>query len=74
MALNAYPRRPDSKVCAYAESPVGDPGGRAAASDAGRLTYGDRDLWHSPRDIPIRYDPLAGQACHKEICVRVRKA
>lgn len=22
----------------------------------------------------IRYDPLAGQACHKEICVRVRKA
>ena len=22
----------------------------------------------------IRYDPLSGQACHKEICVRVRKA
>jgi len=22
----------------------------------------------------IRYDPLAGQACHKEICVRVRRA
>jgi thiosulfate reductase/polysulfide reductase chain A len=22
----------------------------------------------------IRYDPLAGQACHKEICVRIRKA
>jgi thiosulfate reductase/polysulfide reductase chain A len=22
----------------------------------------------------MRYDPLAGQACHKEICVRVRKA
>jgi len=22
----------------------------------------------------IRYDPLSGQACHKEICVRIRKA